>query len=377
MAKTLGPVALKLGDEVLVKVRTNTTVKDLLEQLDKACKGGRIQDADGFDVIAHYSQDLPEGEYVIKQPTAVSSIVAVSDVLGPLRKFAETVAKDVYKRLKIVRLMAEAANVVPVVEATSTLTEANNHVAVAFQLGQRVKQLQSSQTKRSSWVLAAVGSTSVEIWHIQQGCQSRRTGLLGLSPDTASPGLQALVRLYYSNPQRLGYVFAALPGTSSRAADVFSGSIEEMPVVLKTSACMNEEIEHYCRVKELGGQVCNLPEVLGTAQHGDRSWLVTPYYGLVLASLRSPTMIVDATRQAADAIHFLAMNGHIHGNVSAHNISYQGGKATLIDLATLRLIDQVRLQSSEITGTPAFMSLAVLSGQPQSVLPYLTVFKVD
>ncbi len=45
--------------------------------------------------------------------------------------------------------------------------------------------------------------------------------------------------------------------------------------------------------------------------------------------------------QAADAIHFLAMNGHIHGNVSAHNISYQGGKATLIDLATLRLIDQV------------------------------------
>ena len=43
MAKTLGPVALKLGDEVLVKVRTNTTVKDLLELLDKACKGGRMQ----------------------------------------------------------------------------------------------------------------------------------------------------------------------------------------------------------------------------------------------------------------------------------------------------------------------------------------------
>ena len=45
--------------------------------------------------------------------------------------------------------------------------------------------------------------------------------------------------------------------------------------------------------------------------------------------------------QAADAIKFLAMNGHIHGDVSAHNISYQGGKATLIDLATLRSIDQV------------------------------------
>ena len=45
--------------------------------------------------------------------------------------------------------------------------------------------------------------------------------------------------------------------------------------------------------------------------------------------------------QAADAIEFLAMNGHIHGDVSAHNISYQGGKATLIDLATLRSIDQV------------------------------------
>lgn len=41
-AKTLRPVALKLGDKVLVKVWTNTTVKDLLEQLDRACKDGRI-----------------------------------------------------------------------------------------------------------------------------------------------------------------------------------------------------------------------------------------------------------------------------------------------------------------------------------------------
>ncbi len=41
MAKTLGPVALKLGDEVLVKVRNNTTVEDLLEQLDKAYKDPR------------------------------------------------------------------------------------------------------------------------------------------------------------------------------------------------------------------------------------------------------------------------------------------------------------------------------------------------
>lgn len=213
---------------------------------------------------------------------AVFSVAAISDVLGPLRKFAETAAKDVYKRLKytqtplhiareagkalldssqlsgpdlvhallgdmpvthaleaaaqslkqqmedrpldgkleepvqklVIKLFtdlqscfclhgraamlvwdthlqglavsdssirakpdmllcdtyAEAANVVTVVAAKSTLTEANNHVAVAFQLGQRVEQLQTSQTKRSSWVLAAVGSTSVEIWHIQQVC---------------------------------------------------------------------------------------------------------------------------------------------------------------------------------------------------------------
>ena len=80
MAKTLGPVTLKLGDEVLVKVRTNTTVKDLLEQLDKACKGGRIQDADGFDVTAHNLQNLPEGEYAIKQPTAGVPIAAAACV---------------------------------------------------------------------------------------------------------------------------------------------------------------------------------------------------------------------------------------------------------------------------------------------------------
>ncbi len=80
MSKTLGPVVLKLGDEVLVKNRTDTAIKDLLEQLDKACKGGRIQDADGFDVTAHYSQDLPEGEYAIKQPTAGGPIAAAAHV---------------------------------------------------------------------------------------------------------------------------------------------------------------------------------------------------------------------------------------------------------------------------------------------------------
>ena len=80
MSKTLGPVALKLGDEVLVKIWTDTAIKDLLEQLDKACKGGRIQDADGFDVTAHYSQDLPEGEYAIKQPTAGGPIAVAARV---------------------------------------------------------------------------------------------------------------------------------------------------------------------------------------------------------------------------------------------------------------------------------------------------------
>lgn len=63
---------------------------------------------------------------------------------------------------------AEAAHVVSVVAATSTLADATNHIDVAFQLHQRVDQLQMSQAQRSSWVLAAVGNTSVEIWHIKQ-----------------------------------------------------------------------------------------------------------------------------------------------------------------------------------------------------------------
>ncbi|DBA84043.1 TPA: hypothetical protein ACH3X1_006525 [Trebouxia sp. C0004] len=58
-------------------------------------------------------------------------------------------------------------------------------------------------------------------------------------------------------------------------------------------------------------------------------------------------MIVDA-QQAAHAINSLAMNGHIHGDVSAHNISYQDGKATLIDLATLRPMDQLSDPSSVV-----------------------------
>ena len=117
-------------------------------------------------------------------------------------------------------------------------------------------------------------------------------------------------------------------------------------------------------MKERGSKVANLPEMLETAQHADKDWLVTPYYGPVSASLRFPTMIVHATQQArlqlslrlshtschglmnlavraAHAISFLAVNGHTHGDVSAHNISYQDGKATLIDLTTLRPMDQV------------------------------------
>ena len=85
MSKTLGPVALKLGDEVLVKVRTNTTLKDLLELLNKDCKDGWIQDADGFDVTPHCSEDLPEGECAIKLPSAGEPIAAAASQMSPLR----------------------------------------------------------------------------------------------------------------------------------------------------------------------------------------------------------------------------------------------------------------------------------------------------
>ena len=51
--QNIGTLALKLGDEGLVNIWTNTTVQDLLEQLNKACKGGGVQNVDGFDVTAH------------------------------------------------------------------------------------------------------------------------------------------------------------------------------------------------------------------------------------------------------------------------------------------------------------------------------------
>ena len=53
MPARMTTVALKLEEEVLVKIQTYTPIKDLLEQVDKACKDGRIQDAYGFDVTAH------------------------------------------------------------------------------------------------------------------------------------------------------------------------------------------------------------------------------------------------------------------------------------------------------------------------------------
>ena len=106
-----------------------------------------------------------------------------------------------------------------------------------------------------------------------QGDQSRRTGTLCFSTDVTSPGLQALVRLYCSTPQHLGYICPALPtslqlqdgrvvvpkmriapeshcsSVSLRAADVLRGSVDEMHVVIKTS--ITEEVG-LCPLKKTG-----------------------------------------------------------------------------------------------------------------------------
>ena len=70
MARTLGMVSLVLGGRVLVKVRGNTLVTDLLDQLDKVCKGGTFKDADGFNVLPNQANNLSAGEYAVQQPIA-------------------------------------------------------------------------------------------------------------------------------------------------------------------------------------------------------------------------------------------------------------------------------------------------------------------
>ena len=72
IARTLGPVALKLGDKVLVKVRGNTTITDLLEQ---GLQGWQDSRSNGYEVTAHQSENLPEGEYAVLQPIVGEPIV--------------------------------------------------------------------------------------------------------------------------------------------------------------------------------------------------------------------------------------------------------------------------------------------------------------
>lgn len=62
----------------------------------------------------------------------------------------------------------QAASVVTAVEAKPNLSASSYTKEVAFQLEQRVEQLQSHQPSRSKWVLAAVGAEAVEIWHFQK-----------------------------------------------------------------------------------------------------------------------------------------------------------------------------------------------------------------
>lgn len=63
-------------DEVLVKIWAGTPIVDLLEQLDKAARLAGFKISKGYDVAAHYSQDLREGEYATKQPIAGGPIAA-------------------------------------------------------------------------------------------------------------------------------------------------------------------------------------------------------------------------------------------------------------------------------------------------------------
>ncbi len=77
MAKTLGPVVLKHGDKDILKMHSGTPIKSLLQQLEKACKDGRVQDSEGYDVGPEYSKDLPGGDYlVIMHSTAGETHVA-------------------------------------------------------------------------------------------------------------------------------------------------------------------------------------------------------------------------------------------------------------------------------------------------------------
>ena len=129
-----------------------------------------------------------------------------------------------------------------------------------------------------------------------QGDQSRRTGTLGFSPDVTLPGLQALVRLYYSTPQRLGYIYPALPtslqlqdgrvvvpktriapeshcsSVSLRAADVLRGSVDEMHVVIKTSTHITEEVglcpqKNKMQHVHIHGRLAYMVELLASTGH--------------------------------------------------------------------------------------------------------------
>lgn len=58
------------------------------------------------------------------------------------------------------------ANIVTVVEAKPSLNNSSHAKEAAFQVNQRVQQLRSVQSRRVSWVLAAVGAKAVDIWHM-------------------------------------------------------------------------------------------------------------------------------------------------------------------------------------------------------------------
>ncbi|KAL0049853.1 hypothetical protein WJX82_011162 [Trebouxia sp. C0006] len=262
---------------------------------------------------------------------SVNRVEFTSDMLGAFKHLAENAAETVYKRFKYTQTPLQTARLskgaalgcLLLWEATLWRSGTSSRVIRADELAHWVSvQMLHRQAFKHLFVSTAAPHN---VWAI------------------SGPAVPTSLQLQDGRvvvPKTRIAPESHCSSVSLRAADVLRGSVDEMHVVIKTSTHTTEEISHHINLA------------------GD---------GPVLASLRSPAAIVDATLQAAHAIKALTMNRHLHGDVFPRNIAYQDGKGVLLDLATLKPLHQGHLQASSITGTPAFMSLAVLKGSIKGI----------
>ncbi|KAJ3276704.1 hypothetical protein HK104_003609 [Borealophlyctis nickersoniae] len=244
------------------------------------------------------------------------------------------------------------AHLVSLIEVKDSLTDETQYHDAAGRIINHFSDMFGQQPGRQFVMGAAVGPHHVELYHRDHDGYVRRSGLLDLDSDIASPGLAALLGLVTSSPTALGFVnpvsatyrsmHLASGGVfegshmlrQGQGAVVVRGTVEGVPCVMKMAdpAVVNRWNFWVCwrSVRLRQGW-----KIMG-------AWMkhkVTSPFGHHLEADMGVVPCLRALIDVVSSLEHADAHGIRHRDVSYLNIITHAGKGYLIDWGTASLMD--------------------------------------